>query len=93
MPNNYWKHIKETNWKKALIRLPVAILLLIPLGIINLVIPNSAPLGVMIAFSTNLPCLGMFLCLFAFGDVLNNKFKLVNEEVSPSIPIERTKYV
>jgi hypothetical protein len=47
----------------------------------------------MIAFSTNIPCLGIFTCLFAFSDVLNAKFKLVNEDVSPSIPIKRAKNV
>ena len=92
-PHNYWKHILTTNWRKSFLRLVPAVLLLIPFGVINLVTPQTAPLGVLITFYTNIPCLGMFTCLFAFFDVLNVKFKLINEEVSPSIPIERAKHV
>ena len=92
-PNTYWLHIQNTSWRKTWLRLPVAILLILPFGVINLVVPSTAKLGLMIAFSTNIPCLGMFICLFAFSDVLNAKFKLVNEDVSPSIPIKRAKDV
>ena len=69
------------------------ILLLIPFGVISLVIPEKASLAIMIIFKTNVPCLGMFVMLFAFSDYLYGKFKLLNEQVSPKIPILREKYV
>ena len=93
LPNTYWDHIQSTSWKKAWLRLPVAVLLILPFGVINLVVPSTAKLGLMIAFNTNIPCIGMFTCLFAFSDVLNAKFKLVNEDISPSIPIKRANDV
>ena len=86
-PHNYWNHIMTTNWSKSFLRFLPGVLVLIPFGAINLVTPQNSHIAILIAFYTNIPCLGMFTCLFAFFDVLNVKFKLINEEVSPSIPI------
>ncbi len=69
----------KTTWGKSFLRLIPAVLLLIPFGVINLVIPTTAKIGVLIVFYTNIPCLGMFCCLFAFFDYLNIRYKLVNE--------------
>ena len=82
-----------TDWKKALLRIPIAVLILLPFAAIFLIVGNKANLVLMIIFSTNIPSIGMFACLFAFADTLFIKLKLVNDDTSSKIPIERAKYV
>jgi hypothetical protein len=82
LPNLYWKNMLKTGWAKSIFRILATLLLLVPFGVINLVTPQTAPIGVLIVFYTNIPCLGMFACLFAGYDWINGRFKLMNKEIS-----------
>ncbi len=77
----------NTTWAKSFLRLLPALLLLIPFGIIKLVTPKTASFGILIAFYTNIPSLGMFASLFGFYDFLSIKMKLVNDKNASFIPI------
>lgn len=79
-----------TSAGKSVLRLLIIVLLLAPFGSIYLMIPKDANIALVIVFKTAVPCLLMFTLLFGFSNVLFVKTKLVNDDHSGSLPLDKT---
>ena len=92
--NSHWRGMLETTWTKSGLRLLISILLLAPFASIYLYVPSTASIGIMMIFKTAVPFFLMFILLFAGFDVVSVKAKLVNDENSGTLPIDKVdKYL
>ncbi len=87
--NLTWKGMLSTSWGKGGLRLVISILLLAPFGSIFLMVPSDAAIALTIVFKTAVPCLLMFALLFGCANALFVKARLVNDDHSGSLPLDK----
>jgi hypothetical protein len=82
----------QTSWGKGFARIPIIIILMAPFASIFLLVPSTANMVIMIIFKTAVPVTLIFIIVFGFANSLFVKAKLVNDDHSGSLPIEKGKH-
>ena len=90
--NLQWENMLQTSWIKSTYRVLIIILLIAPFGSIYLLVPATASMPIMIIFKSAVPVLLIFTTVFGFANCLFVKAKLVNDENSGTLPIEKGKH-